>query len=54
MSARGDPAPADPDRDDSWAHWRSLKYFALARIVVASVLLAGHLATSLRHDRKIA
>ncbi len=40
MSARGDPAPADPDRDDSWAHWRSLKYFALARVVVASVLLA--------------
>jgi len=40
MSARGDPAPIDPDRGDSWAHWRSLRYFALARVVVASVLLA--------------
>ena len=40
MSARGNPAPIDPDRGDSWAHWRSLRYFALARVVVASVLLA--------------
>jgi two-component system sensor histidine kinase PilS (NtrC family) len=34
------PADRAPDRSDTRAHWRSLRYFATARVVVAAVLLA--------------